>query len=47
MTRSHRRLHRMLWPLLALLVGLGFTMALVLRPPPPAELQPIPQEARR
>ena len=46
MTRSHRSLHRVLWPLLALLVGLGFTMALVLRPPPPVESQPAPQEAR-
>ncbi len=34
MTRSHRSAHRLIWPLLALLVGLGFAMALVLRPPP-------------
>jgi len=34
MTRGHRRFHRMLWPVLALIVGLGVTMALVLRPPP-------------
>ena len=34
MTRSHRSVHRILWPALALLVALGFTMALVLRPPP-------------
>ena len=34
MTRGHRTFHRMLWPALALIVALGFTMALVLRPPP-------------
>jgi hypothetical protein len=34
MTRRHRAFHRMLWPVLALAVALGFTMALVLRPPP-------------
>ncbi len=36
MTRGHRAFHRMLWPALALIVALGFTMALVLRPPPEA-----------
>ena len=39
MTRGHRAIHRVLWPALALLVGLGFTLALVLRPPP----EPPPQ----
>ena len=34
MTRGHRTVHRLLWPLLALVVALGFTMALVKRPPP-------------
>ena len=34
MTRDHRSVHRVLWPCLALLVALGFTMALALRPPP-------------
>jgi hypothetical protein len=34
MTRGHRSVHRLLWPVLALVVGLGFAMALVLRPPP-------------
>ena len=34
MTRTHRRIHRVLWPLMALIVALGFTTALVLRPPP-------------
>jgi len=34
MTRGHRTVHRLLWPLLALLVAVGFTKALVKRPPP-------------
>ena len=42
MTRGHRTVHRMLWPALALIVGFGFTMALILRPPPepPAQTEP-------
>ena len=47
MTRSHRSLHRLMWPLLALLVGLGFTMALVLRPPPQVESPPAAREGSR
>ena len=34
MTRGHRAVHRLLWPVLAVIVALGFTMALVKRPPP-------------
>ena len=34
MTRSHRLAHRLIWPALAVLVALGFTLALVKRPPP-------------
>jgi hypothetical protein len=34
MTRTHRSIHRVIWPALALLVALGFTLALALRPPP-------------
>jgi hypothetical protein len=34
MTRSHRSLHRVIWPLLALIVVLGVVLALWLRPPP-------------
>jgi len=34
MTRGHRSVHRMLWPVLALIIAFGFTMALALRPPP-------------
>jgi hypothetical protein len=36
MTRAHRRIHRVLWPTMALVVAFGFTLALVLRPPPEA-----------
>ncbi len=34
MRRSHRSAHRMLWPLLALVIATGFTLALILRAPP-------------
>jgi hypothetical protein len=34
MTGGHRTIHRLLWPLLAFVLALGFTMALVKRPPP-------------
>ena len=34
MTRSHRLAHRLIWPALAIVLALGLTMALVLRPPP-------------
>jgi hypothetical protein len=34
MRRSHRSAHRALWPVLALAVALGLTVALALRPPP-------------
>ncbi|HEY2135499.1 MAG TPA: hypothetical protein VGH49_06400 [Xanthobacteraceae bacterium] len=34
MTRQHRSLHRILWPILALAVAVGFVLALWLRPPP-------------
>jgi hypothetical protein len=36
MTRSHRAFHRVLWPAIAIVVALGFSLALVLRPPPEA-----------
>jgi hypothetical protein len=32
MTRTHRMLHRALWPALIIIVVLGFTLALALRP---------------
>ena len=34
MKRAHRTAHRMLWPALALLVGIALTAALVMRAPP-------------
>jgi len=34
MTRSHRFVHRLIWPVLAVAVVFGLTMALALRPPP-------------
>jgi hypothetical protein len=37
MRRSHRLVHRALWPVLALTVALGLAMALALRPPPSAD----------
>jgi hypothetical protein len=42
MTRGHRAFHRMLWPALAVIVTLGFTMALALRPPPEPAAQTEP-----
>jgi hypothetical protein len=39
MTRGHRKIHRLLWPVLAVLIALGFTMALVKRPSPEAPPQ--------
>ena len=44
MTRSHRSIHRLLWPILAFAVALGFMMALTLRPPPNVEA---PQAAEK
>ena len=34
MTRAHRSLHRVLWPVLAIAVVVGLALALWLRPPP-------------
>jgi len=45
MTRIHRLAHRALWPVLVLLVGFGFALALHLRPPP--EAPPAAAEAPR
>jgi hypothetical protein len=36
MRRSQRAVHRVLWPVLALAIGIGVTLALVWRPPPSA-----------
>ena len=40
MMRTHRTVHRLLWPVLAVLVTIGVTMALVLRPPPDVDDEP-------
>jgi hypothetical protein len=34
MRRAHRTVHRALWPVLAVMVLLGFAAALLWRPPP-------------
>jgi hypothetical protein len=34
MTRAHRTIHRVLWPVLVVAVVLGFALSLALRPPP-------------
>jgi hypothetical protein len=49
MKRRHRTAHRALWPVLALAVALGFTMALWLRPPPdpPAAAELRPKELKQ
>jgi hypothetical protein len=47
MKRAHRTLHRLVWPALALLIGFGLTLALVLRAPPPpvaVERQPVERQ---
>ncbi len=42
MMRAHRAVHRWLWPVLALAVTLGFTLALAWRPPPdPPQERPL------
>jgi hypothetical protein len=44
MTRAHRSLHRIVWPILAVLVALGVVLALWLRPPPePGQANVIPR----
>jgi len=40
MTRKHRSVHRLLWPALALTIGIALAMALYLRPPPAATSPP-------
>jgi hypothetical protein len=44
MTRTHRSLHRVLWPILALVVAAGFVLALWLRPPPEGQTGSIPRD---
>jgi hypothetical protein len=46
MTRTHRAVHRVIWPVIAVTVGVAFVMALVLRPPPETPATSAPQETR-
>jgi len=46
MRRSHRSVHRALWPVLAFAVALGLAMALVLRPPPKADAPQMMEELK-
>jgi len=47
MTRGHRRLHRLIWPVLIFAVGVAFVMALALRPPAEGTAASAPQELSR
>jgi hypothetical protein len=38
MRRGHRLVHRRLWPILAVMVGIGFALALSLRPAPAGDI---------
>ena len=38
MKRAHRSVHRAVWPVLALAVGIGLAMALMLRSAPSMEM---------
>ena len=40
MRRAHRSVHRALWPALALAVGIGLFMALMLRKAPASDTPP-------
>jgi len=35
MRRSQRSAHRIIWPIVAVTVAIGFALALILRSPPP------------
>jgi hypothetical protein len=45
MKLQHRSVHRALWPVLAVLIGLGVTMSLILRAPP--QPPPVAVESRQ
>ena len=47
MTRSHRAWHRRIWIALAIIVGAGFVLALVLRPAPAAHVLMVVQDGAR
>ena len=45
MRRPHRAAHRVIWPVLGLVVALGLALALAWRPDNPLESQPIVAKA--
>ena len=47
MRLGHRSAHRRLWPILALVIGVGFALAFYLRPAPAGEISPASIEAAR
>ena len=47
MRRAHRSVHRLVWPVLAVLVTFGVAMALLLRPPPKVEPPAAAEETRQ
>ena len=46
MTRTHRAWHRIIWIGLAAAVGLGFGLAVALRPAPAGGPEPVMERAR-
>jgi hypothetical protein len=47
MRRTHRTVHRLLWPALTLAVGFGLVFALMLRPPPEVSPPEVPAASER
>jgi len=46
MTRNHRLAHRALWPILAIVIAVGFSLALAWRPPPAPSTPPAAEQPR-
>jgi len=44
MTRVHRKVHRLIWPILVLATGIGLALALYWRPPPANAAPPAIEE---
>lgn len=47
MTRTHRAWHRIIWIVLAVVLGAGFLLALTWRPAPAAVVFSVAQDARQ